>query len=332
MKLRIVILLLLSALGACNLITEPPEPPVVENDFKVHTIYVVPQDKNYTLSNVNRVAAVTFEMQRWYQTATGGLTFEILDEENLLEVYFTEKATQYYEEDWWGLLLNEMKDNGLFVESKGTITMVWIEGINQINEDALAVGATMCDNNCGAALLPIDAILTGDWIPTDLGPALHEMGHTFGLTHPLEQADLPVSAADSAILNSLMCQGDIRLGKTSHEHGFLTTEKAHLKNNPFLKANVPLYQKFWTTNIINYPITGDVPEITFAYDVPSLNTVQFSVSAPAGSLYYWYFGDGSTSSEKEPLHWYSSGLYSTTLMVTAPNNMATRVSQYIDVP
>ena len=323
--------MLLSTLGACNLITDPPEIPEIENDYKAHTFYVVPANKNFSEFNINRVAAITYEMQRWYQTATGGLTFEILDEENLIEVYFADQPTSYYEDDWWSLLLNEMKDKGLFVETKGTIAMVWIEGIDQIRDDALALGATMCDNNCGAALLPINSILTGDWIPIDMGPALHEMGHTLGLSHPLEKNDLPVSAADSAILQSLMCQGDIRLGTNSYEHGFLTTEKEILKNNPFLKPDVPIYQKFWTTNIINYPVTGEVPDIAFSYEVPSLNSVRFSVSAPAGSLYYWYFGDGSTSNEKEPIHSYSSGLYSVTLMVTSPNNMSSRVSQYVEV-
>ena len=332
MKLRIAILFLLVALGGCNFISDPPVTPEIENDNKLHTIYVVPADKGLVQYNINRIASTTFEMQRWYQTATGGFTFEILDEENILEVYFADRATSYYEEDWWGLLLNEMKEKGVFVETKGTITMVWIEGIDQVSENALAMGAPMCDNNCGAAILPINPIFNSEYIPTDMGPALHEMGHALGLTHPLEKEDLPVSAADSAILQSLMCQGDIRVGKSSYEHGFLTTEKQILKNSQFLKPDVVLYQKFWITNIINYPVTGEAPTVNFGYEVPSFNSVQFSVSAPAGSLFYWYFGDGTTSNEKDPNHQYSSGLYNVTLMVTAPNNMATRVSQFIDVP
>lgn len=331
MPYRYFLFSVLIAFAASCSVIEPPAPTLV-NDYKVHTYYVVPADKSLVELNINMVGATTYEMQRWYQTATGGLTFEFLDEENLLEVYFADQTTSYYADDWWGLLLHEMQDKGLPIEARGTINMVWIEGISQISDNVLALGAAMCNGDCGAALLPISSIFTGPWMPTDLSPPLHEMGHTLGLKHPLEYDDLPVSSADSAILQSLMCQGDIRLGTSSNEHGFLTNEKAILQDSPFLKTNVPLYQKYWTTNIINYPVTGEVPEATFAYEFPTENIVQFSVAAPEGSMYYWFFGDGSTSSEKSPSHNFPSGTYSVTLMVTAPNNMATRVSQYVQVP
>jgi hypothetical protein len=332
MPFRFFVLTALTAfVTSCN-VNELPTPEALVNDYKVHTYYVVPADKNIVDLNINKVWTTTFEMQRWYQTATGGLTFEILDEENILEVYFADQTSTFYADDWWGLLLNEMNDKGLPIEARGTINMIWIEGIGQISDDALALGATMCEGECGAALMPVNGIFTGSWIPTDLGPVFHEMGHTLGLAHPLEYEDLPVSAADSALLQSVMCQGDIRAGTTSAEHGFLTNEKEQLKNNSFLKPEVPLFQKYWTTNIINYPVTGQAPEVNFAFEFAAANIVQFSVSAPAGSMYYWYFGDGSTSNEKSPSHGFASGLYNVTLMVTTPNNMATRVSQFLEVP
>ncbi len=305
--------------------------PELINDFEVHTYYVVPTDKSFSQNNANRVVSAIFEMQRWYQTATGGLTFEMLDEENIIEVYFTDKPSTFYEDDWWNLLLTEMKDKGQPIESPGTIAMIWVEGINQISPTASAIGGTSCNGQCGAAILPMITILGQTWPPVDMGVSFHEMGHTLGLSHPVEEEDLPLPAQDMPILYSVMAQAEIRAGKTNNEHGFLTSEKSILANNPFMKKNVSVYQDFWQTNIINYPVTGPVPDPAINFQA-SGRTVSFSTIINGAKLYYWYFSDGTTSNEESPTHEFQfAGLYNVTLMVTNQNYMAARVSQFVQI-
>ena len=165
-----------------------------------------------------------------------------------------------------------------------------------------------------------------------MGISLHEMGHTFGLSHPIDESDFPLSTEDEAKLYSVMCQATIREGTTNGEHGFLTFEKSILVNNPFLKADVTLFQDFWQTKIINYPVTGSAPEPLIDFQITSSRSVSFSTNIDDALLYYWYFGDGAISNDPVPTHEFNfSGLYYVTLMVTDKNHMATRVSQYVQI-
>jgi PKD domain len=313
----------------CKPIEEPVQPI---NDFKVHSYYVVTPDKDYSEENANRVWRAVFEMQRWYQTATGGVTFEILDEENIMEVYFADKVSSSYEEDWWNLLLAEMEGKGMPVQEPGTIAMIWIEGIQQISQTATAQGGASCNGLCGTAIMPITTIIAQTWPPVDMGVVFHEMGHALGLSHPVEEADLPLSAEEQPLLYSVMAQSTIREGKTNNEHGFLTFEKALLLDNPFMKQEVDTYQDFWQTNILNYPVTGPVPQPVINYQMSGSRTVRFSTNINDALLYYWYFSDGATSNEASPTHQFElSGLYNVTLMVTDKNHMANRVSQYVQL-
>jgi hypothetical protein len=303
------------------------------NDFKVHAYYVIPSDKTFLDINANRVGGAIIEMQRWYQSATGGLTFELLDDEEIIEVYFAEHESSYYESDWWNLLLNEMKNNGHPIESSGTIAMIWVEGILQVSSDITAYGADMCGGNCGVAILPIATIVGPTWPPADMGVSLHEMGHTLGLTHPVEDDDLPIPTDEEPILYSVMCQEGIRKGTYNNEHGFLTSEKKILLSNPFLKKNILIYQDYWHVNIINYPIIGQIPEPAIEFEISGSTSVSFSSNINDALLYYWYFGDGSTSNDPNPTYEFgSSGVYNVTLMVTNNNYMAGRVSKYVEIP
>jgi hypothetical protein len=307
-----------------------PEAPL--NDYRVHAYYVIPADMRYSDDNANRVGRAIIEIQRWYQTATGGLTFELLDEENIIGVYFADHESSYYEGDWWNLLLNEMKNKGNPIESSGTIAMIWVEGIQQVEDDATAVGADMCNGKCGVAILPMHTIIGITWPPTDLGVPLHEMGHTLGLTHPVVESDLPLPVDEEPMLYSVMCQSTIRKGNSSAEHGFLTNEKATLIENPFLKPFVNIYQDYWLTKIINYPVTGPVPKAMITSTEVGFHTYKFDTSSDEGLLYYWYFGDGDTSNEPSPTHEFNSaGLFNVTLMVTDSHLMSTRVSQFVEI-
>jgi hypothetical protein len=165
-----------------------------------------------------------------------------------------------------------------------------------------------------------------------MGTIFHEMGHALGLTHPVEQADLPLSTEDEQKLYSVMCQSDLRAGTINTDHGFLTSEKAALAKNPFMKENVFTYQDFWSSKIINYPELGEVPSPEISYEILPNAVVRFSTNIDDGLLYYWYFGDGTVSTEKNPEHAFNTyGLYNVTLMVTSEQYMAARTSAYINL-
>jgi len=330
-KIFFVAMLGLWLFVGCNPINDI-EDQLPQNDYKVHVYYVVPADKSFSQANTNRVGRAILEMQSWYQTATGGITFELLDEENTLEVYFADEPTTYYKEDWWNLLLNEMKEKGEPIHSLGTITIMWIEGITELSDLVVALGGDNCGGNCGAALLPIYTIIDLTWPPADMGISFHEMGHALGLSHPVEEADLPLASEDLPKLYSVMCQKVIRTGRSNNEHGFLTFEKEKLATNPFLKFNVVTYQNFWGTNIINYPVTGPVPEPEISAVETVFRTINFNTNISNAQYYYWVFGDGTISNEESPTHLFAKeGLYNVSLLVTDSSFMANRISKYVRI-
>lgn len=319
-------------LASCQPIVPPFEEPVPENDFKVHPMYIIPADQNYNDDHAARVWRGIYATQNWYQTATGGLTFELLDEENTIEVYQADQPVSYYEDDWWNKLLEELLVKGYPVQSKGTILMLWVEGITDVGGDELALGGWSCDGDCGAAILPISTLLAPTRLPTDMSTIFHELGHALGLTHPVEQADLPLDPEEEVVLYSVMCQSDLRAGTSNTDHGFLTSEKAALTRNPFLKPNVSTYQDLWTSRIINYPVLGEVPAPEISYEILPNAVARFSSNIDDGLLYYWYFGDGTISTEPNPTHSFNSfGYYSVTLMVTTKEYMAERTSTFINL-
>jgi len=332
MKKLVIVFLGFFLLQGCLVIDSGFDDPVPSNDYKVLPIYVVPADKDYINDNAVRVWRATYAMQNWYQTATGGVTFELLDEENVFQVYGSDYPIDYYSEDWWTLLLEELRAKGFPVQVKGTILMVFVEGITDLGGDELALGGWSCDGDCGAAILPISTLMAPTRLPVDMGTVFHEFGHALGLGHPVEQADLPLSVEEEVILYSVMCQSDIRAGTTNTEHGLLTSEKAALIKSPFMKENVATYQDIWSSTIINYPVLGEVPDPEISYEVLPNAVVQFTSNIDDGLLYYWYFGDGTVSTERNPQHTFNNfGLYNVTLMVTSRQYMAARTSSYINL-
>jgi hypothetical protein len=324
-------LLVYSFLLGCN--NNPMQPsPVPINDFKVHGYYIVPAGGDYYEENATRVLRAMLETQRWFQVATGGLTFEFLDEIGIYSIYVTDHPIEYYQEDWWGLLLSEMREKGHPVESSGTILMMWVEGLTSISDEAYALGGWSCEGTCGAAILPISSVQAPTLVSPDLGAVFHELGHALQLEHPVEESDLPLNPDEEDVLYSVMCQGNIRAGTSNSDHGFLTTEKSALSKNPFMKEGIELRQDIWTTRIINYPVLGPEPEPIIQFEIVNSTTVKFSSNIENGIYYYWYFGDGSTSFEKEPTHTYRLGaFYNVTLMVTTDDFMAARTNQFVNV-
>ena len=306
--------------------------PTIKYDFKVQAFYVVPTNKNTSEDNILRVARSVIEMQRWFQTATGGLTFEFVNDNELVYVYYAKKPDTYYEGNWWDLLLEELEPTTLPVAKEGTIALIWVEGMTQVDDSATARGGVRCNGNCGLAIMPMHTLIANTLPPADLGLPLHEMGHALGLEHPLAKEDLPLPPEANAMLYSVMNQSDIRAGANNIQHGLLTFEKATLSANPFMKEIVLYNQDFWRTIILNYPVTGPVPEPEIIAEQTGARTVKFSTNISDALRYYWIFGDGITSYEASPEHVFEAGgLYNVTLMVTSPQQMAGRTSTFVDV-
>ena len=306
--------------------------PAINYDFKVQAFYVVPTNKNTSEDNILRVARSVIEMQRWFQTATGGLTFEFVNDNELVYVYYARRPDTYYEGNWWNLLLDELEPTTLPVGKEGTIALFWVEGMTQVDESATARGGISCGGNCGIAMMPMHTLIAQTTPPVDMGLPLHELGHALGLEHPLDEEDLPLPPEANAMLYSVMNQSSIRAGTNNVQHGLLTFEKAALSANPFMKEIVLYNQDLWRTNILNYPVTGAVPEPEIIAEQAGARTVKFSTNISDALRYYWIFGDGTTSYEAEPEHVFeANGFYNVTLMVTSPQQMAGRTSVFVDV-
>lgn len=329
---KILVVLLSIGLNSCFVIDPIFVEPQPIYDYKVLPLYVIPADQVYDNNNAGRVWRAMYATQNWYQTATGGMTFEFLDPDNVFENYFAYEPVEYYEDDWWTKLLEEMIERGYPVQSKGTILMIFIEGISDVGGGELALGGWSCEGDCGAAIIPISLLQAPTNLPTDLGTVYHELGHALGLTHPVEQEDLPLSAEEEVMLYSVMCQSDLRAGTTSGDHGLLSSEKAALIGNPFIKENVIAYKDNVSARIINYPVLGEIPEPEISHEVLPNSVVSFSTNIDNALLYYWDFGDGSVSFEKTPSHSYNNfGLYNVTLMVTTEQYMSARTNSYINL-
>jgi PKD repeat protein len=66
---------------------------------------------------------------------------------------------------------------------------------------------------------------------------------------------------------------------------------------------------FWAYAPCNQPIAG------FTYIIDNLAVI-FSDSSTSANQYFWNFGDGTTSTEKDPVHYFSEGNFHVCLIVT----------------
>ena len=88
--------------------------------------------------------------------------------------------------------------------------------------------------------------------------------------------------------------------------------------------------------VFKFSFVDDI--VTAEFDVPHLcpgDTVHFINNSQNGEYYHWDFGDGTTSNEQSPSHWYGTGGdYNVTLIVTDSGtcNIADTVSYQIHIP
>jgi len=297
--------------------------------------YAVPMDIPFDPAVFERIQAASRDIQAWYQVATGGVTWELAFPE-VVRVYNAQQPRQFYQAtgNWWGSLLPEMGSAGLPIWSPGTVVVIWAHGAGW-----WAGGAQGCGVDCGVVLLGVELFpafnnpaFSGDicpdsdgegmeaWPCVPVGAYAHELGHSLGLIHPIDDpATAPV--AGHSIMQTHWNYPD-QAPLAERPWGLLRNERASVLSNPFMKSGVDLIQSHQDADIaVNLPASDSVPLADFAVEVAA-NEVRFTNTTQGAARYYWTFGDYGASDDATPTHKYAKpGTYSVTLRASSAQAM-----------
>lgn len=311
----------------------------------VNVYYAVPADVVKDWDVQAAIESSAHDLQAWYQTASGGWTWEFANSPAVV-LYEAEQTSAYYRnhDDWWGSLLPEMQGKGLPIWAPGIVTVVWAHGAGWW------AGANQgCQGECGVALLGVelfpqfnDPLVSGGscpdpdgqggeaWPCTPVGAFAHELGHTVGLIHPADDPQTAPYAAHS-LMQTHWNYPDEAPGE-EQPWGFLRTERQQLRESPFMKKGIrsrQVYQDRETA--VNLPPSGDPPYTTFDSSTAGgrLSTINHSAEDLDT---FWTFGDYQTSHEYSPVHWYQeTGGYEVILRTTNANGMMGSYRALVDV-
>ena len=107
---------------------------------------------------------------------------------------------------------------------------------------------------------------------------------------------------------------------SNHNHAFPITAEAWSDSNRSSNCNNALFR---------FNVTDDFPVAEFI--PPTAGCAPYTVTfrnTGRGTSFHWDFGDGSTSTQREPTHTYASGgIYTVTLVATMPNGCSTADTQ-----
>jgi hypothetical protein len=235
----------------------------------------------------------------------------------------------YYNQDYWGRIITDLTGLGYTPFEVNNIKLLFIKG-----GGGVALGAQGCGGNCGLGMVGMDLFPefnTGTYFNcpsgtgvfafpcTPLGAAAHELGHCFGLPHPV---DIP---ATSAVANRSIMQTHWNYPNyappSESPWGLLTIERQTLRANPFFQEGITLLQPYEAMTILNLPNQGVTPTANFSYNINNF-TVTFSNSSTGANLYYWTFGDGAVSNQSDPTYTFPGyGIYTVRLRASNANSM-----------
>lgn len=152
-----------------------------------------------------------------------------------------------------------------------------------------------------------------------MGAYIHELGHTLGLIHPLDDPTTAPYAWHSVMQSHWNYPNEAP--PDQRPWGFLQNERQNIHSNPFMKTGIPLIQIHQDAEIaVNLPVSGPLPLSSFNVEISGCEAI-FNNNTQGADLYYWTFGDYAASSITSPTHVYSnSGIY--TVMLRASSNLA----------
>lgn len=306
--------------------------PVEFDNFKVAVYYVIPADENlnsFSISNIDRYAN---RIQSWYQAATGGVTFEysVNESNEIVRIYQARQNKDFYQDDWWNLLLEEMIDADLAVHRNGTIVSVWIEGVDFLDDGIKGLGQEMCESKCGVAMVGVETLF-GPGRDNEIIIPIHELGHAFGLVHPIESTSSQVEGAEFILLSSIMTPYLLVTNPVIGQLGFLTGEKEILYSSPFLKKDLQVSQDLTQHRVLNYPVTDSLPGTHFGVQIAG-KEIQILDSTVNVVHYFWNFGDGITSTQSNPRHTFElAGRYIIRLTATSAGFMTARRFRVLEI-
>ena len=309
--------------GSCTSLVCPPS-----HTFRIH--YLITSDYAYVQAEHDEIIQSMAEIQGWYQAATSGKTFQMINPANP-NIVNLPNTSVYYEPDYWGRIQQDMTNLGYSTFVPGTIDIYFIKG-----GGGVALGAQFCGVDCGLAMFGMDIypqFNTGQFFNcpaaaggvaafpcTPKGAVTHEIGHTLGLPHP------NTNSSTSAVANHSVMQTHWNFPynfapPTESPWGLLTTERQTVRSNPFFYDEVFLSQKNEDLPIVNLPNTGIVPTADFTFLIDD-KTVTFTNNSINNIDNYWTLGDEAISHEINLVYTFAEyGNYTVRLRTINSNGM-----------
>lgn len=309
-------------------------------NYHVSTLYLIPSDYSFSQAEYNTIISTMHEVQAWYQIATGGVTF-VLEDDGVPTVINLEHNAAYYSTNYWGNILDELVTLGINNWEEEEIKMIFLRA-----GGGLAGAAQGCLGECGVGMIGMDLWpeynsgqfidcpggVGGDaWPCTPVGATVHELGHTFGVAHPLDNG-YAWEVASHSVMQTHWNYPYVYALPSETPWSLLTVERQHLRNNPFMsQVDFEITQPFEELPVCNIPPNGAVPTAGFNYEVNGLEVV-FNNTSSGANLYYWTFGDGNVSTEEDPTYEFSDyGLYTVRLRASSSTSMMSMMEVTIPV-
>ncbi|MEM0992760.1 MAG: LamG-like jellyroll fold domain-containing protein [Bacteroidota bacterium] len=285
-----------------------------QNDFYVQPFYLITSDYNYVQAEYDTIVSAMEEIQAWYQVATGGKTFRLGNQGDPIVVNLPNTSV-YYEEDYWTRILDDLTTLGYTNFQSGVINLHWIKG-----GGGVALGAQACGSNCGTGMVGMDLFPTFNtqqffscpnasggvaaYPCTPLGAAAHELGHCFGLPHPIDRIETSAVANHSVMQTHWNYPYNYAPAGES-PWGFLSLERQTLLRNPFFCDNVDVKIEYDEKPIVNLPNLGSFPFADFTFTMLGGNVIFENISLDS-EIDYWTFGDETGSNLTNPIHTFGS--------------------------
>ena len=319
--------------GNCAVVECPPS-------HTVQTYYLITSDYAYVQDEYDEVIRSMKEIQGWYQAETGGKTFHLTTPDSAIVVNLP-NTSAYYNVEYWGRILGDLGNLGYAVWDAGKINVYFIKG-----GGGVALAAQFCGTDCGVAMIGMDIypqFNTGQfftcpnvpggaaaWPCTPLGAAAHEIGHAFGLPHPIGNPSTAAVANHSLMQTHWNYPYNFAPASES-PWGILTEERLTLLSNPFFFDSIQLLQDNEDLPIVNLPNTGVAPTADFTYSVLD-KTITLNNTSTNHIYDYWTFGDKNISHESSPIYTFDDyGTYTVRLRVLHANGMMSIKEEVITV-